>query len=452
MHVAVIGSGPAGIYVADALCRDPDVRVDVFDKLPTPYGLVRYGVAPDHLKIKSIETALHRVLVHPSVRFLGNVCVGVDITAAEMRRCYDGVVYACGAAADRRLDIPGEDLRGSVAATDLVAWYCGHPDATIRDLTLHAHTVVVIGVGNVAVDVTRLLVKPASELRHTDVPHRVLDALERSSVRDVHVVGRRGPASAKFTTKELRELGELANADVVVDERNLVLDPAGQAAYDEDATVRRNVDVLREWATRGLTGRPRRVHLRFNLRPVRIVGDGRVAGIELERTTATEDGRVVGTGNTETLTAQMVVRSVGYRGVPIEGLPFDDAEGTIPNVAGRVVRDGTPTVGEYVAGWIKRGPTGVIGSNRSDAAETVRSLLADSEALTRESDPQSLLDLLETRGVDVVPWRGWLAIDEAEVKFGAAVGRPRVKIDDRQAMLAAAGATDDGRGTRPPHR
>lgn len=447
MRVAVIGSGPAGVYATEALCKDDDVHVDVFDKLPTPYGLVRYGVAPDHLKIKSIESALHRVLVHPRVRFLGNVHVGVDVDVADLRRCYDAVVYACGAAADRRLDIPGEDVRGSVAATDFVAWYCGHPDATIRDLTLHAQSVVVIGVGNVAVDVTRMLVKPAADLRDTDVPHRVLDTLERSHVRDVHVIGRRGPAYAKFTTKELRELGELANADVVVDESELVLDEAGQAAHDNDATVRRNLAVLREWAARGVTGRPRRIHLRFNLRPVRIVGAGRVSGVELERTAATGDGGVAGTGKTVTIPAEMVLRSVGYRGVPIDGVPFDDVEGTIPNVEGRVVRDGRPTVGEYVAGWIKRGPTGVIGTNRSDAAETVRSLLADRDALNREADPQSLLTLLERRGVDVVTWRGWLAIDEAEVQLGAAAGRPRVKLDEREELLAAAGgATGDSAG------
>jgi ferredoxin--NADP+ reductase len=444
VDVAVIGSGPAGIYVTDGLCKQDDVRVDVYDKLPTPYGLVRYGVAPDHLKIKSIETALHRVLVHPAVRFLGNVCVGVDVGPDELRDCYDAVVYACGAAADRRLDITGEDLRGSVAATDFVAWYCGHPDATIRDLTLHARSVVVIGVGNVAVDVTRMLVKPAGDLRHTDVPHRVLDALERSDVRDVHVVGRRGPAQAKFTTKELRELGELANADVVVDPAELVLDDAGQAAYDDDANVRRNVDVLREWATRGDTGRPRRIHLRFHLRPVRIVGTDRVAGVELERTAATGDGGVEGTGETETIAAQMVLRSVGYRGIPIEGLPFDEGSGTIPNVAGRVVRNGTPSPGEYVAGWIKRGPTGVIGTNRSDAADTVRSLLADRDVLRHSTDRDALLRLLAARGVDVVPWKGWLAIDEAEIRLGAADGRPRVKLDDREALLAAAGDPEVG--------
>jgi ferredoxin--NADP+ reductase len=294
-----------------------------------------------------------------------------------------------------------------------------------------------------------MLAKTADDLHQTDVPHQVLEVLRSSAVSDIHLVGRRGAAQAKFTTKELRELGELANADVVVDPAELVLDESGQAAYDSDASVRRNVDVLTEWSSRAAAGRPRRIHVRFLLRPTALLGDDRVHAVQFERTRLNGTGGVTGTGETETIDAEMVLRSVGYRGVPIPGLPFDADSGTIPNDAGRVLRDGAPATGEYVAGWIKRGPTGVIGTNRSDAAETVRSLMEDVSTGTldsRRTDPTDVVSWLTERGVPVVPWRGWLAIEQAEIDLGDEHGRPRVKLNDRTALLSAAetGATDVG--------
>ncbi len=432
MRVAVVGSGPAGIYAAEALIKRGGVHIDVFDALPAPFGLVRYGVAPDHTKIKSIEATLRRTLEDPAVRFIGNVMVGTDLTVADLRELYDAVVYAFGATVDRRLGVPGEDLTGSLSATDFVAWYSGHPDARIRELALHAHSVVVVGVGNVAVDVTRILAKSAAELRATDIPPDVLDVLERSTVEDIWVVGRRAAAHAKFTTKELRELGELANADVVVDPADLVLDEAGKARYEHDSAVRRNVDVLREWSQRPVTGRPRRIHVRFLLRPRALLGGEHVTAARFEH---------AGSGEPVDIPAQMVLRSIGYSAVPLSGVPFDRHTGTIPNEAGRVLRDERPAPGEYTAGWIKRGPTGVIGTNRSDAAETVRSLLQDVDdgLLLPAADPDTdVLDLLEKRGVEPVVWEGWLNIEHAEMRLGAAHGRQRAKIADRDELLAAA--------------
>src|SRR4051812_3474862 len=300
-NVAIIGSGPAGIYAAEALIKqaDGEVQVDVFDRLPTPYGLVRYGVAPDHTSIKSIARYLQRVLEHSGVRFLGGVEFGVDLTREDLLACYDAVIYATGAMVDRHLGVPGEDLSGSVAATDFVNWYCGHPDATGLEVDLSADAVAVIGVGNVAVDVVRVLAKTAAELRATDVPDPVLTLLGGSGVRRIHMIGRRGPAQAKFTTKELRELGALTNAEVHVSEEDLRLDPASAALAEADRHVRGNIAVMREWAAREPCGRPRRLDLRFWLRPVEILGSDRVEAIRLEHTELNDEGRVVGTGKYE---------------------------------------------------------------------------------------------------------------------------------------------------------
>lgn len=440
LRVAVVGSGPAGVYAASALTQHGDVAVDVLDRLPCPYGLVRYGVAPDHLKIKSISAALRAVLEHPAVRFLGNVEVGTDVTLAELHRHYDAVIFSSGAAVDRRLDVPGEDLPGSESATDFVAWYCGHPDAPTDHFTLDARSVAVIGVGNVAVDVTRILAKAADELRSTDVPEHVLNVLQRSHVEDIHMIGRRGPVQAKFTTKELRELGELANADVLVDPDELELDEKSHRAVGTERALRRNLEVLQEWSRRRPEGRPRRIHIRFLLRPVEVLGTTGVAGLRLERTRLDGTGNVSGTGEMCTIDAQLVLRSVGYRGLPVPGMPFTEWTGTIPNAAGRVLRDGIPVPGEYVAGWIKRGPTGVIGTNKHDASETVAALLEDAPSLPTAPvrDPDALLDLLAARGVSVVTWDGWRAIDAAEAALGQAQGRARVKIADRAKLLRAA--------------
>jgi NADPH-dependent glutamate synthase beta subunit-like oxidoreductase len=444
LRVAVIGSGPAGIYTAEALAKQAagQVRVDVFDRLPTPYGLVRYGVAPDHKSIKSIARYLQGVLEHPAVRFFGCVELGRDLTRADLLACYDAVVYSTGAMVDRHLGIPGEDLPGSVAATDFVNWYCGHPDAADHRFDLTAEEVAVIGVGNVAVDVVRILAKTADELRDTDVPEDVLDALAASDVRRIHMIGRRGPAQAKFTTKEARELGELPHASIHVSPEDLDLvaaDPTGASAAlaESDRIVRGNMKAMRAWAdaaaTLGKADRPRRIDLRFWRAPAEILGTGRVQGLRLERTRLTEEGRVTGTGEYETLPVGMVLRSVGYQSVPLDGVPFDERSHVVPNEGGRILGpDGRVVRREYVAGWIKRGPTGVVGTNKSDAAETVRALLADLGDLTHARPEQRIESLLEARGVPAVTYADWLNLDAKSLERGE-----RVKLGRWAAMRAA---------------
>ncbi len=439
LRVAVIGSGPAGVYAAAALTRAGDVAVDVLDRLPAPYGLVRYGVAPDHVKMKSVDVALRRILEDPAVRFLGNVEVGADITREELATYYDAVVFATGAAVDRRLGVPGEDLPGSFSATEFVAWYSGHPDAELDLFTLQATHVVVIGVGNVAVDVARVLTKKADVLASTDVPGHVLDVLAASAVTEVTMLGRRGPAYARFTTKELRELGEIAGSDIIVDPADLELSEQEEADVAADRTLRANLEVLREWSTREPEGRPRRLRIKFWLRPAEVLGEAAVSGFRAERTRL-ENGKLVGTGSIADFPAQMVLRSVGYRVVPPAGLPLDPATGTVPHDGGRVLLDGAPMPGMYVAGWLKRGPTGIIGTNKPDATETVTSLLADADALPRapERDPDAIVELLHERKVRTVAWSGWEAIDAAERELGAARDCARVKIADRETLLRTA--------------
>jgi ferredoxin--NADP+ reductase len=475
LRVAVVGSGPAGLYTAEALIKqaaalDPPVvmKVDVLDRLPTPYGLVRYGVAPDHKSIKSIAEYLRKVLEHDDVSFIGGVHLGDDITRDDLLASYDAVVYATGAMRDRRLGIPGEDLAGSVAATDFVNWYCGHPDMDPGTFTLDAESVAVIGVGNVAVDVARILVRDPEEMRETDVSQPVLDALISSKVREVHVIGRRGPAQAKFTTKELRELGELAGVDVVVGEGEADLgafDPTGESARlaEADRHVRGNYAVISDWAARRPAGAPRRLTVRFWLRPTEVHGTERVSGLSLERTRLDENGRLTGTGEIETLDVQLVLRSVGYQSVPLAGVPFDERSSIVPNAEGRVLgADGTALPGEYVAGWLKRGPTGVIGTNKSDAAETVRALLADlaggpgpddvqlpRAGLLRypEAVPEAAAEaasrfdgLLAERGVRPVSYADWLRIEAAERELAASLGRgARVKLPSRAELHRACG-------------
>lgn len=439
-RVAVVGSGPAGVYATEALL-DGGVAVDVLDRLPAPFGLVRYGVAPDHLKIKSIAATFAAVLADDRVRLFGNVEVGTDVTVAELRDRYDGVLFANGASVDRRLGITGEDLPGSFSATDFVSWYCGHPDAPVDRFTLEAGSVAVVGAGNVAVDVARVLLRSAAELRATDMPHHVVDVLAASAITDVHIVVRRGPVQTRISTVELRELGRVENADVVLDPAALVLQEGVEAGLD--SAQRRNLATLREWSSRPPAGRPRRLHLHFHRRPVSVLGEGRVAGLELERTAPTAAGRVVGTGEHSVLVAQLVLRAVGYRGLPVPGMPFDPDTGVIPNAGGRVLRDGVASPGEYVAGWVKRGPTGVIGTNKHDARETVGALLFDLATMPPAplGSPHGLPELLRSRGVETVEWAGWKLIEAAEAQHGLDFGRERVKIADRAALLAAARST-----------
>lgn len=438
LRVAVIGSGPSGIFATEALLKQTDVpaQVDVYDRLPTPYGLVRYGVAPDHLTIKSVTRGFEKTLGDPRVRFLGNVEFGTNLTHEDALTHYDAVLYTVGASSDRRLGIPGEDLAGSMSATEFVAWYNGHPDAAAREMVLSASGVAVVGVGNVALDVSRILVKTAQELHESDIAAHALSALDASHVQDVWVLGRRGPAQAAFTTKELREFGELHAAEPVVKPEEIALSEAEEAAIT-DNTKKKNVEVLRDFAAREAEGKARRVHLRFLVSPVEILddGQGRVGGLKVERNRLDENGNAVGTGEFEVLPVQMVLRSVGYRGVALPGVPFDEKRGVIANDEGRVVG----RVGEYTAGWIKRGPSGVVGTNRKDANDTVAHLLADAKdgKLPGAAHPtrEAVDALLRGKGVQVYSFHDWQVLDAHELAEGQAQGRPRAKVVRRELML-----------------
>ena len=446
LRVALIGAGPAGFFAADALFKSSqDVNIDLFDRLPTPFGLVRYGVAPDHQKIKTVTKLYEKTLADPRLRFFGNVSFGRDLDHAAVRRHYDAAVYTVGSPTDRALGIPGEDLPGSLSATEFVAWYNGHPDYADLDPDLSSENVAVVGMGNVAVDVARILSKTADELYETDIADHALDALAESRVKNVFMLGRRGPAQAKFTTKELRELGELRGADIVVDAADLELDPASVASISGDPIARRNLDIMRDFANRESAGKPRRLHLVFYVSPVEILGETQVEGLRLERNRLepTKNGTLnaVGTGVFETLDTGLVLRSVGYRGTALPGVPFDARRGVIPNNAGRVLSapGGEVVPGEYVAGWAKRGPTGVIGTNKADAVETVARLLEDAPTLPRVSaeaaHPLAISALLWAKGVTYVTFEDWLALDRFETEAGRKGGRPRVKVTRIEEML-----------------
>ncbi len=444
LRVAVVGAGPAGIYAADALTRQDavPVAVDLIDRLPTPFGLVRHGIAPDHPKMRAIRDTLHRTLDDPLVRFVGNVEIGRDISLAELRTHVDAVIYTYGAAIDRHLGIDGEDLPGSLAATELVAWYTGHPDADrarVEAALAGVRSVVVVGVGNVALDVARVLARTPAELEPTDMPQHVLDTLAATDVEEVTVLGRRGPAQASFTTQELRELGELECATVLVDAADLELDPAAEERAAADRNVSRNLAVLRGWTDHVPEPGRTRLRLRFFGRPVRLLGEERVNGVEVERTAVDAEGRAAGTGELDLVPADLVVRSVGYFGTALPGLPVDERAGTVPHDTGRVLRDGKPSPGEYVAGWIKRGPSGVVGTNKHDARETVAALLADvADGVLATAGPVGdLVEELLARGAEPVLIDDWRAIDAAEVALGATRGRARTTLHEREALLAA---------------
>ena len=444
LRVAVVGAGPAGIYAAEALTRQDDVpvAVDLIDRLPTPFGLVRHGIAPDHPKMRAIRDTLHRTLDHPRVRFVGNVEIGRDISLSDLRAHVDAVIYTYGASRDRHLGITGEDAPGSLAATELVAWYTGHPDADrtrIEAALAGVRSVVVVGVGNVALDVARVLARTPAELEPTDMPQHVLDTLAAMRVEEITVLGRRGPAQASFTTQELRELDELEGATVLVDAADLELDPAAEERAATDRNVARNLSVLRGWIDHVVEPGRTRLRLRFFARPTRLLGPDRVTAVEVERTAVDADGRITGTGELDVVPADLVVRSVGYFGTPLPGLPVDERSGTVPHDAGRVLRDGTPAPREYVAGWIKRGPSGVVGTNKHDARETVAALLADAaEGVVSPSGPVGdLVAELVARGVAPVLIDDWRAIDAAEVALGAERGRARTTLHERETLLAA---------------
>ncbi|HEY8583565.1 MAG TPA: FAD-dependent oxidoreductase [Capillimicrobium sp.] len=449
LRVAIVGSGPAGFYAAGQLlaAKELAVEVDMFDRLATPWGLVRAGVAPDHPKIKSVTRVYEKTAKKDGFRFHGNVEIGKDVMHDELAGAFHAVLYAIGAPTDRKLGIPGEDLPGSHAATEFVAWYNGHPDYADHEFDLTPRTAVVIGNGNVALDVARMLALTPGELETTDTADHALEALEASQVEEIVVLGRRGPAQAAYTNPELRELGELADCDIIVDPADVVLDPVSQAHIESDAadvTEKRNVEIVTDYAQRAATGKRKRIVLRFLASPVEIVGTDRVEGVRIVRNELVDagGGRLAAnpTGEQELIECGLVLRSIGYRGTPIPGVPFDDGRATIHNVGGRVTREGTeePVPGVYTAGWIKRGPSGVIGTNKKDAQETVDALLADlaAGALPQPAgDGAALLETLTERGVDVVDYAGWEAIDLHERTTGEPLGRPRVKLVRREHHL-----------------
>lgn len=450
-RVAVIGSGPSGAYTAQLLTEESEstVEVDVFDRLPTPFGLVRYGVAPDHPRVKSITTSFADVFEEtPGLRFLGNVHVGVDVSVDELRAHYDAVVFAHGAPLDRRLGVPGEDLARVHAVREFVSWYQGHPDQSAEAFALDGRRAVVIGVGNVALDAARMLVREIDDLRRTDIPEHVVDAFAGSTFEEVVVIGRRGPGFAKFTNKEFIELLEVESTDVIIDPADLELDAVQQAHVDADPAARRLLATFQKAADRGVLGRPKSIRFLFDRTPVEFVdeaGDGAVTGIRLSKTSDP--------ATTEILETQLALRSVGYHGKPLFGLPFDERAGTVPHLDSRVVDGDAVVPGVYVAGWIKRGPNGVVGTNRKCALDTVASILEDVTASGGASTATSsadIDDLLRERGVEVVDWAAWRAIEQAEVAAGSALGRERIKLHVREDMLRVAASSGELAGA-PAH-
>jgi ferredoxin/flavodoxin---NADP+ reductase len=454
LRVAILGAGPTGFYVADHLLRSTQVaEVDLIDRLPTPYGLVRLGVAPDHQKIKFVTTAFDKVAANPRFRFFGGVELGKDVTVADLRAHYHQIVYCTGAQTDRRMGIPGEDLAGSHPATEFVAWYNGHPDYRHCEFDLSQERVAVVGVGNVAVDVVRILCRTPEELATTDIADYALEALRRSRVKEVYLLGRRGPAQAAFTNPEIKELGELADADIAALPDEVELDALSRAAVErsQDRATLKKVEILKEYARRQPSGKSRRLTLRFLVSPVELKGDptGRVAAMRLVRNelVATSTGALQprATARFEELPVGLVFRSVGYRGVPLPGVPFNESWGVILNDKGRVLDPSSkqPLVGEYTAGWIKRGPTGVIGTNKPDAAETVECMLEDVArgAVLEPAHPEGTAadELIRQRQPSYISYTDWLKLNEIEVARGRAQGRPRVKFTSFEEMLAALG-------------
>jgi ferredoxin/flavodoxin---NADP+ reductase len=458
VRVAIVGAGPSGFYAAEHILKDADThaQVDLFDRLPTPFGLVRGGVAPDHPKIKSVIRVYEKTAAREGFRFFGNVKVGHDVEVADLERHYHAIVYTVGCETDRQLGIPGEELPGSHAATAFVGWYNAHPDYAGEEFDLSPERAVVIGNGNVAMDVARMLALTDAELRQTDTADHAIEALDRSGIREIVVLGRRGPAQAAFTNPEIKELGEMGDADVVVDPAAVELDEASAAYLDSEQankTTRVNVEILREFSQRQPAGKRKRIVLRFLASPVEIQGDGRVEKIVIGRNELVEEGgtlRARDSGEREELECGLVLRSVGYTGIPIEGVPFDERRGLILNEGGRVLdsHDSGHKVGHYTAGWIKRGPSGVIGTNKKDSQETVDHLLADvaeQKLIDPERpDPSAVEELLSERGVRFVSFEDWQAIDQTEVGRGEPHGRPRVKFVRVEEMLETLGERVSG--------
>jgi len=449
LRVAVVGAGPAGIYAADILSKTiPDVSIDLLERLPAPFGLVRYGVAPDHPRIKQIMVALHQVLERGDIRLLANVDYGVDLKLEDLRQFYDAVIFSTGAVRDAALSIPGIDLPESFGAADFVSWYDGHPDVP-RTWPLEAREVAVLGAGNVALDVARMLAKHADDLLPTEIPANVYQGLQASPVTDVHIFARRGPAQVKFSPLELREMGRVPDVDVIVYPEDFDFDKGSMAAIHSSNQTKQVVKTLTDWTLKepGDMTASRRIHVHLLHRPAQVLGeDGHVVGLRTERTALNGDGTVSGTGVFHVWPVQAVYHAVGYFGSPLVDIPFDDLLGVIPNREGRVIDvDGELVPGVYATGWIKRGPIGLIGHTKSDATETVRHLAqdaaeADGGALrtATEPAPEAVLEFLEARGVPFVRWSGWELLDAHERSLGEAVGRARIKVVPRDEMTMIA--------------
>lgn len=442
LRLAIVGAGPAGIYAADIILkseRKVDVSIDLFERLPAAYGLVRYGVAPDHPRIKGIITALREVLDRGDIRLFGNVNFGTDITLDDLKRHYNAVIFSTGAIRDADLNIPGIELPGSFGGADFVSWYDGHPDVP-RDWPLDASSVAVVGNGNVALDVARMLAKHADDLLPTEIPANVYAGLKASPVTDVHVFGRRGPAQAKFSPLELRELGELNDVDMVVYDEDFVIDEASQNAIESNKQVFVLMKVMNAWRERESGSASRRVHLHFYANPLEVVANerGTVGKFRYERTEPDAAGGVRGTGEIRELEIGAIYRAIGYHGSPLDGIPFDEKRGVIPNLEGQVMGDdGKMMPGIYATGWIKRGPVGLIGHTKSDAMETVKHLLRDQAHwwAPAEPDEQAVVDLLNSRGIEYTDIAGWAKLDDYEKALGVPEGRERIKAVDRAEMI-----------------
>ncbi|MDF1477967.1 FAD-dependent oxidoreductase [Leifsonia sp. H3M29-4] len=441
LRLAIVGAGPAGIYAADILLKAEkqfEASIDLFEQLPAPYGLVRYGVAPDHPRIKGIITALKDVLDSGRIRIFGNVRYGRDITLDDLKRHYNAVIFSTGAIRDAALNIPGIELPGSYGAADFVSWYDGHPDVP-REWPLEASSVAVIGNGNVALDVARMLAKHADDLLPTEIPDNVYRVLKTSPVTDVHVFGRRGPAQVKFSPLELRELGELDDVDMILYDEDFDYDEASKNAIASNKQVMVIDKVLNQWRARETGSASRRLHLHFYAKPLEVLGDGKVEAFRWERTEPDGEGGVRGTGEIRELPIQAIYRAVGYFGSPLEGIPFDERRGVIPNREGMVIDDADePVNGVYATGWIKRGPVGLIGHTKSDAMETIRNVINDQANWwnPERPDEESIQELLAERGIEYTNLDGWHNLDEHEIALGEAVGRARIKVVPREEMVA----------------
>ena len=442
IRVAVVGAGPSGFFLAEKLLGQDAIPVtaDLYERLPTPYGLVRYGVAPDHEKIKNVTRSFDKLAARSGFRFFGNVEIGKEVTLDDLRAHYHLICFATGAPSDRRMGIPGEDLLGSHPATEFVAWYNGHPDYRDFQFDLSAERVAVVGVGNVAVDVARILAKSPDELAATDIADHALAELRRTKVKEIYLLGRRGAAQAAFTNPEVKELGELAGADVTAVPSEVALDPLSEAelAKEDDAATRKKIAILQDYARRERTGKEKLLTIRFLVSPVELLGDdrGQVRAMRVakNRLVRGADGSLKAepTGESEELPVGLVFRSVGYQGLPIPGLPFEQRRGLIPNEAGRALP------GIYVSGWIKRGPSGVIGTNKPDAAETAATMLEDAAAGAMLAPSAGDIEpLLRSRQPDLVTWADWVKLNEVEARAGKAAGRSRVKLTRVNEMLAA---------------